>query len=422
MILKTSNGGQSWTELSPDLSTKDPSRIVSNGGIVGDNLGQYDGEVRLGHRVLEDPAGLIWAGTNDGKLWNTKDDGANWNDLTKNFKDLPAWGAFNADLAVDVRSRHGLRRRLVPPDGRPQALHLQDDGLRRDVDEDHRQHPDRSSARLRAVAVWQPEQEGDAVRRHRPRLLLLDGRRRRRGRSSRTDCRPRPSAGSPSSRASTTSSSRPTAAASTSCRTSRCSSRPGSRAAGADDDEAATSRRRSSARRAACSRRPAARTSSSRCRRRPTAPVKMEILDAVGKVIKNAAMVIGACRAERRQLGSTLRGADARRAADDAARQSAHLGRAAVPGHQIRRITHWGITPQTGIPLAAPGKYQVRFTVDGTALHAAVRGDQGSGDRHVGRRSADVDGDADADSRRHDDRPPRWSTRWKSGGSRSRIR
>jgi hypothetical protein len=34
---------------------------------------------------------------------------------------------------------------------------------------------------------------------------------------------------------------------------------------------------------------------------------------------------------------------------------------------QIRRITHWGITPSTGIPLAAPGKYQVRFTVDGTA-------------------------------------------------------
>src|SRR5262249_32580120 len=31
----------------------------------------------------------------------------------------------------------------------------------------------------------------------------------------------------------------------------------------------------------------------------------------------------------------------------------------------VRRITHWGITPQTGIPMAAPGKYQVRFTVDG---------------------------------------------------------
>src|SRR3954453_22930388 len=37
---------------------------------------------------------------------------------------------------------------------------------------------------------------------------------------------------------------------------------------------------------------------------------------------------------------------------------------------QIRRITHWGITPQTGVPMAAPGKYQVRFTVNGHALTA----------------------------------------------------
>jgi len=39
LILKTSNGGQSWTEFSPDLSTKDPSRIVSNGG-CGPNADQ----------------------------------------------------------------------------------------------------------------------------------------------------------------------------------------------------------------------------------------------------------------------------------------------------------------------------------------------------------------------------------------------
>ncbi len=51
---------------------------------------------------------LIWAGTNDGKLWYTNDDGANWIDVTKNFKDLPAWGDVHADLAVDLRSRHGL--------------------------------------------------------------------------------------------------------------------------------------------------------------------------------------------------------------------------------------------------------------------------------------------------------------------------
>ena len=95
LILRTSNGGQSWTEFSPDLSTKDPSRVVSNGGLVGDNLGQFNGEVVWSIEYSKIQRGLIWAGTNDGKLWNTRDNGARWNDLTRNFKDLPVWGAFN---------------------------------------------------------------------------------------------------------------------------------------------------------------------------------------------------------------------------------------------------------------------------------------------------------------------------------------
>src|SRR6266545_5004238 len=66
LILKTTNGGQSWTALSPDLSTKDPAKIVSNGGIVGDNLGQYAGEVVWSIEYSKIKQGLIWAGTNDG--------------------------------------------------------------------------------------------------------------------------------------------------------------------------------------------------------------------------------------------------------------------------------------------------------------------------------------------------------------------
>jgi len=44
-IFKTSNGGQSWSVISPDLSTQDPKYLGSSGGIVGDNLGQFYGEV-----------------------------------------------------------------------------------------------------------------------------------------------------------------------------------------------------------------------------------------------------------------------------------------------------------------------------------------------------------------------------------------
>lgn len=92
VIFKTSNGGNSWSVISPDLSTQDPSRIVSSGGIVGDNLGQFYGEVVFSIAPSEAQKGLIWAGTNDGKVWYTKDAGAHWIDVTKNISGLPAWG------------------------------------------------------------------------------------------------------------------------------------------------------------------------------------------------------------------------------------------------------------------------------------------------------------------------------------------
>jgi hypothetical protein len=92
MILRTTNGGVSWTELSPDLSTKDPSRVIPSGGIVGDNLGQFYGEVVFSIAPSDVKKGLIWAGTNDGKVWYTDNAGQKWNDVTANIKGLPTWG------------------------------------------------------------------------------------------------------------------------------------------------------------------------------------------------------------------------------------------------------------------------------------------------------------------------------------------
>ena len=90
VIFKTTNAGQSWSVISPDLSTQDPSRIVSSGGIVGDNLGQFYGEVVFAIAPSTVEKNLIWAGTNDGKLWYTRD-GSHWNDVTANVQ-MPSWG------------------------------------------------------------------------------------------------------------------------------------------------------------------------------------------------------------------------------------------------------------------------------------------------------------------------------------------
>src|SRR5579863_3022010 len=95
VIFKTTNGGQSWSVISPDLSTHDPARIVPSGGVVGDNLGQFYGEVVFAIAPSKIQKGLIWAGTNDGQVWNTRD-GANWTNVTKGIPDLPAWGTITS--------------------------------------------------------------------------------------------------------------------------------------------------------------------------------------------------------------------------------------------------------------------------------------------------------------------------------------
>ena len=92
VIFQTVNGGQSWKVISPDLSTQDASKIVASGGIVGDNLGQFAPEVIFAIAFSEVEKGLVWAGTNDGKIWQSRDGGAKWNDVSKNVAGMPAWG------------------------------------------------------------------------------------------------------------------------------------------------------------------------------------------------------------------------------------------------------------------------------------------------------------------------------------------
>ena len=92
VIFKTSDGGETWEVISPDLSTQDPSRIVSSGGIVGDNLGQFYGEVVFAIAPSPVEKGLLWAGTNDGKLWYMRN--GKWTDVSKNVG-MPPWGTIS---------------------------------------------------------------------------------------------------------------------------------------------------------------------------------------------------------------------------------------------------------------------------------------------------------------------------------------
>jgi hypothetical protein len=91
-ILRTRDRGQTWQEISPDLSTADPSRIRYSGGVVGDNLGQFYGAVVSAIAPSRTERDVIWAGTNDGKVWITRNGGTNWTDLTANVRFPLPWG------------------------------------------------------------------------------------------------------------------------------------------------------------------------------------------------------------------------------------------------------------------------------------------------------------------------------------------
>ena len=90
VLFKSTNDGESWTKISPDLSRNDKSKQQRSGGpITGDNstIEYYD----VIFSVVESPLqkGLIWAGTDDGLVWLTRDGGAYWENVTP--KGLPAW-------------------------------------------------------------------------------------------------------------------------------------------------------------------------------------------------------------------------------------------------------------------------------------------------------------------------------------------
>ena len=92
VVHQTTDDGQSWQVISPDLTTNDKSKQGFSGGLTGDNIGvEYFSTI---FAIAESPKekGLIWAGTNDGLVQVTRDGGKNWTNVTKNIPNLPPWG------------------------------------------------------------------------------------------------------------------------------------------------------------------------------------------------------------------------------------------------------------------------------------------------------------------------------------------
>jgi hypothetical protein len=98
-VHKTTNGGKTWTVISPDLTTNDPEMQVHSGGLTYDNVGVDYGTTL--YAIAESPlsANLLYVGTNDGLIHVTRDGGETWTNITKNFPNLPSFGTVTSIAA-----------------------------------------------------------------------------------------------------------------------------------------------------------------------------------------------------------------------------------------------------------------------------------------------------------------------------------
>jgi photosystem II stability/assembly factor-like uncharacterized protein len=82
MLLRSMHRGENWQEISPDLTTNDAVKIAGKGHI------QYCTITTISESPMK--PGLIWVGTDDGKVWVTQNSGADWKDLTQNLLSIGA--------------------------------------------------------------------------------------------------------------------------------------------------------------------------------------------------------------------------------------------------------------------------------------------------------------------------------------------
>ncbi|HXT16766.1 MAG TPA: glycosyl hydrolase [Gemmatimonadaceae bacterium] len=83
VVHKTTNGGRSWTVISPDLTYHDPATLGNSGGpITKDQTSvEYYATVFV---IEESPITprILWTGSDDGKVFVTRDGGVHWTDVT----------------------------------------------------------------------------------------------------------------------------------------------------------------------------------------------------------------------------------------------------------------------------------------------------------------------------------------------------
>ncbi len=87
-LFRSVDRGDSWTIISPDLTTADEEKYTAvSRGDFATGAENYCNIITIGESPLV--PGLLWVGTDDGRVHLTRDGGGNWTEVTDRFPGVP---------------------------------------------------------------------------------------------------------------------------------------------------------------------------------------------------------------------------------------------------------------------------------------------------------------------------------------------
>jgi hypothetical protein len=105
-VHKSTDKGETWTVISPDLSTNDPDKQKQSesGGLTMDATGAENHCTILVIEPSPLEKDMLWAGTDDGRVHYTTNGGSNWTEVTKNITGLPL-GSWIAQIKASNKTK-----------------------------------------------------------------------------------------------------------------------------------------------------------------------------------------------------------------------------------------------------------------------------------------------------------------------------
>jgi hypothetical protein len=90
-VHKSTDKGDTWKVISPDLTTNDPEKQKQSesGGLTMDATGAENHTTILVIEPSPVEKDMLWVGTDDGRVHFTQNGGQSWTDVSKNIKGLP---------------------------------------------------------------------------------------------------------------------------------------------------------------------------------------------------------------------------------------------------------------------------------------------------------------------------------------------